>query len=491
METKEYKCSNLEHKYQKVFKYCGECNKFMCHQCYNYHIKLFNNSHHITDITEEKKELFTGFCEEENHNNKLEYFCKTHNVLCCSSCIEKNSEKAKHKNCEFIKIDSIKEEKNNILEKNFNMLEELSKNIKERVDNIKNYAEKNEEIKENIKSKILKTITIIRNKLNEREDELLSELDIFFSQLCPDEKEIKIFEKIPKKIKELLSKRNEITNKLNDNFLLNSFINDCINIEKEIQNINELNDKIKKYDINSEVKLFFYPQETEKDLTIIYNNIKFFGKLYQQESDLKNFFVIESEKEKNELQNKINELKEEIDNLKQKIEQKEKEYDKLMSNLNSVKYDLDSEKDENRNLRNKLNNFPKIKFTMRSRCALHKCLDCKDLGYNRSPHLWDYGHHNNNQIFEFERNYDGTYSIKNSASGLYLGIEGDRIAFRHKNENAQSFNLHHFGDGYYLFQEKGGGVIDLYGPQTHNGATIGKYSRNNGNNQQWKLVVHI
>ena len=190
------------------------------------------------------------------------------------------------------------------------------------------------------------------------------------------------------------------------------------------------------------------------------------------------------------MQKKIDELQDEIEKLKVKSEQKEKEYDKLKSNLNNIKSDLNKEIKEKNNLKNKLNNS-KIHFTMRSRCALNKCLDTQDLGYNRSPHLWDYGHHNANQIFEFENNNDGTYSIKNSASGLYLGMDNNRIAFKHKNENGQSFYLHHFGDGYYLFQERGGGIIDLTDFHANNGANIGKCHRNNSEAQQWKLVVHV
>ena len=30
-----------------------------------------------------------GLCKEENHSNILEYFCKSHNVLCCAACINK------------------------------------------------------------------------------------------------------------------------------------------------------------------------------------------------------------------------------------------------------------------------------------------------------------------------------------------------------------------------------------------------------------------
>ena len=115
----------------------------------------------------------------------------------------------------------------------------------------------------------------------------------------------------------------------------------------------------------------------------------------------------------------------------------------------------------------------------------------KSLNYGNSPHLWDYGHHNANQIFVLEKNYDGTYSIKSSRSGLYLGIDSNDINFRWKNENKQSFYLHHYGDGYYLIQEKSGSVIDLYSSNTNNGAKIGKWSRNNDNNQQWKFVIHL
>ena len=335
----------------------------------------------------------------------------------------------------------------------------------------------------------MKIITNIRNKLNEREDELLSELELIFSKLCPSEKKIIDYEKEPKKIKEILERKKDINQKLKDSFLLNSFINDCINIENELKKISELNDIINNYNINSELKIFFYPEENE--INLIYDNIKSFGKIYQQENDKKNFYIIKSEKEKNEYQIKINELKNDLDKLKKQEKQKEEELDKLKSNLNNIKKDLNEEIDKNKNLKNKIKNS-KIHFTIRSRCASNKCLDSKDLNYNNSPHLWDYEHNNKNQIFELEKNNDGTYSIKNSSSGLYLGMDNnDGIAFKHKNENRQSFYLHHLEDGYYLFQEKGGKVIDLYGPNTQNGTNIGMWDRHNADNQQWKLVIEL
>ena len=54
-------------------------------------------------------------------------------------------------------------------------------------------------LKEDLKSKIMKIITNLRNKLNEREDELFLEVDNIFSNIYPNEKLIKNYEKILKK----------------------------------------------------------------------------------------------------------------------------------------------------------------------------------------------------------------------------------------------------------------------------------------------------
>ena len=34
-------------------------------------------------------EVFIGICKEEDHLDKLKYFCKNHNKLCCGACISK------------------------------------------------------------------------------------------------------------------------------------------------------------------------------------------------------------------------------------------------------------------------------------------------------------------------------------------------------------------------------------------------------------------
>ena len=472
------KCSMNGHEEKNAIKFCIECNIFMCHQCFNHHKGLFNDKHHLLDITENDDNIFTGLCTEENHSNKLDHFCKTHNQLCCISCIGTNG---KHNNCQFCKIEDIKEEKKENLEKNMKALDDISNNIKESLIKLKDFSEKIEEQKEELKSKIMKTMTNIRNKLNEREDELLSNLESIFLDVYPSESIIQDYERLPKKISELSKKRNNANKNLNDSFFLNSYINDCVNIEKDFQKIKEINDSINKYDLNSKKEIYFFPEEN--DINKIYGEIKSFGKIYQQKDEKNNFFITESDKVIFELNKALKE------NEKDKLKMKE-EYNNLKSKLNEIQSQLNKEKNNNNNLRNELKNS-KIRFTMRSRCALNKCLDMKSLTYGNSPHLWDYGHHNANQIFELENNNDGTYSIKSSHSGLYLGIDPNRIAFRRRKENSQSFYVHHFGDGFYLFQEKCGAVIDLCDFHTENGSSIGKCGRNNSEAQQWKLVVHL
>ena len=60
----------------------------MCNKCDNYHTYIFPN-HNLMTLENDIIKIFTGFCKVENHQIKLEYFCKNHNVLCCGLCIAK------------------------------------------------------------------------------------------------------------------------------------------------------------------------------------------------------------------------------------------------------------------------------------------------------------------------------------------------------------------------------------------------------------------
>ena len=66
--------------------------------------------------------MFTGYCKEENHPMKLEYYCKNHNQLYCSICLCKLNKflYGQHKDCEVCAIQDIKDEK--LSEKKYRIL---------------------------------------------------------------------------------------------------------------------------------------------------------------------------------------------------------------------------------------------------------------------------------------------------------------------------------------------------------------------------------
>ena len=81
--------------------------------------------------------------------------------------------------------------------------------------------------------KIQKIFTKLRNIINDREDELLLEVDKKFKELYYNDDIIKQIGKLPNKIKVSLEKGKIINNNWNNN-KLNSLIDDCLNIENNI-----------------------------------------------------------------------------------------------------------------------------------------------------------------------------------------------------------------------------------------------------------------
>ena len=106
------KCSFKKHENIEAVSYCIECKVFMCNKCLNHHDN-FLESHHKFNLNQKIEEIFTGICEEEGHKNELEYFCKTHNKLCCLACIckIKTKENGHHFDCDICSIDEVKNEK--------------------------------------------------------------------------------------------------------------------------------------------------------------------------------------------------------------------------------------------------------------------------------------------------------------------------------------------------------------------------------------------
>ena len=247
MEESKKKCSYKDHKDNDAISYCSKCQIYMCNKCINSHSNLFNN-HDLYKLEKKIDDIFNDFCKEENHNNNiLEYYCKTHNQLCCAACITKikGHGKGEHNDCDICFIEDIKDEKKNKLKDNIKSLEDLSNKLIEEIKELEIIYAKINENKEKLKLNIQNIFINIRNSLNEREDKLLLEVDEQYNNYI-NEDIIKQSKKLPEKVKISLEKGKLIENEWNDNNKIYSLVNDCINIEKNIEHINMINENIKK-----------------------------------------------------------------------------------------------------------------------------------------------------------------------------------------------------------------------------------------------------
>ena len=283
MEKKENKCSFKDHKEIDAVSYCQECKLFMCDDCTEYHKGLFEN-HNLLNMDQNIKEIFNGYCEIKNHFQKLEYFCKTHNQLCCAACIAKikSKENGQHTDCNVCIIQEIKNEKKSKLKENLNYLKDLSINLEKTIKNLKkifgNFMKNKEELRQIIQNIFNK----IRNIINEREKELLLEADKQFNKLFINEEIMKRSEHLTSKVKLSLKKGKILDSQWNDNNILSSIINDCIIIENNIKETNLINENIKKCNKNKNIKITFNYDDIYNLLDIIkkfgmiyYNNYKF------------------------------------------------------------------------------------------------------------------------------------------------------------------------------------------------------------------------
>ena len=285
------KCSLEEHKEIDSKIICIECRIYMCNKCEVFHSKLFPN-HQIFNSDKDINDIFFGFCKEKNHINKAEFFCKSHNQLCCVACIAKikKDEIGKHKDCDICTIEEIKDTKKNKLEENIKYLKEISNTIQKRLEELKNIFILVDEKKQEIKKHIQNVFTKLRNELNNREEELLLNVDKTFDDNYFDEKIIKESEKLPEKIKDLLTKTENGNNYYNEK-QLSLFINFCINVENNIKSINEINTNIQKCKNVENKKIIFLPKD-EESINELILNIKKFGKLTDNEDSIENSLII-------------------------------------------------------------------------------------------------------------------------------------------------------------------------------------------------------
>ena len=299
-ETKNYYCSSKELERIKAISYCKKCEIYMCNKCEIIHSKLCQN-HQIFKLDKDLNEIFTGYCQEKNHNEKLEFFCKSHNKLCCVSCLCKIKDKGKgqHHDCEVCLLESIEDEKKAKLKDNIQNLDNLSNNLKDSINELKEIFEKLKENKENIKLEIQKEFTKLRNELNEREDQLLLQAENIFNENYFDESLIKESEKLPNKVSLSLEKGKILTQNWKEENL-NLLINECINIENNIKKIETINEKINYSKLNDVKIIFSKYKESEliesmkkygtikianilidlNDSLILSNNYKYFETIY-------------------------------------------------------------------------------------------------------------------------------------------------------------------------------------------------------------------
>ena len=170
MEVQKRKCSLRTHSEIDAVSYCQDCKKYFCNKCQNFHSEMFQDHNPIN--LNKINEVFIDKCKEDNHNDKLEFFCKEHNTLCCACCITKikNERYGQHHDCTIFEINDIKDEKRNKLKENINNLEELFKQIEKSIEELKRIFEEINKNKEELKMKVQTIFTKIRNVLNEKED---------------------------------------------------------------------------------------------------------------------------------------------------------------------------------------------------------------------------------------------------------------------------------------------------------------------------------
>ena len=452
MEFHNKKCSSKDHSNNNAILYCYNCQIYLCKKCESFHSNLFQN-HSLFKLEQDIKDIFTRNCQKDNHNQILEFYCKTHNELCCASCIciLKGKGKGQHSSCEICFLEDVKEVKKNNLKDNLNTLEELSIKLDESINTLKNAFNKINERKEKIKIKFMEIFTKLRNDLNQREDEILLDIDNEFKNNFFGEDFVRNAEKLPKKIEISLEKGKKIDGNWGNENKLNLLINDCIKIEKNIQDIKTMNGHIEKY------------KNSDKDIYIKYEKQNYDDEINYCSQILKNIF----KQDKSNIYIKQKEMEKDINDLNQKISH-------LYDSIFLIKF-----------------NISEYSFAFFSRINETTCFDTSSEGLY--PHLWKFQTNNINQIFTIIRNKDETYLIRNKHSGNFVGIEDKdgewKLVMSKKGENYQKFKFIYVEKDYFLIEDEKGKFIDLINNVAQNGAQIKPNDKTDSLCQQWKIQL--
>ena len=281
MDNSFLKCSSKIHQNDKATSYCQDCRIYMCEKCQKMHLEYYTHNQININENENQKDIFTGICKEENHINYLDFYCKTHNKLCCLACISKINKKGygQHKDCEICIIEDIKEEKRLKFKENIKEFENLSNTVNVSINQLKKTFEEINNKKEEMKLKIQKIFTKFRNELNNREDELLLMIDNKFNNSFIKEDNIKNFEKLPIQITKVLEEIKLIDKDWEIN-KLNYFLNYCNSIENNINNIKKENESLQSSILSKIYSIYYNPKESE--VNEIVEKIKSLGDIYYE-----------------------------------------------------------------------------------------------------------------------------------------------------------------------------------------------------------------
>ena len=306
MENQNKKCSQKKHSDINAVIYCVDCKRYLCNKCKNNHSELFED-HQFCNLDKNANDFFTGMCNENNHNIPLEYFCRNHNKLCCAACVTKieGEGKGQHANCNINLLKEIKDEKVNNLNKNIKILENLYSKLEKTINDIKSLFQEINKKKEDLKLKIQKIFTKLRCAIDEREKNLLIDVENEYNRFFIHEDVIVKSEKLPNKIKSALEKGKIINEGKNNNIKLNMLINDCINVENSAHEINEIYDLIEKCNLNKNMKILFNPDDNGINKFI--SEINSFGGIVNDKTNIKINSKILSELDMNKIQNWLKE----------------------------------------------------------------------------------------------------------------------------------------------------------------------------------------
>ena len=235
MEYQTKKCSSKKHEDSDAINYCQFCRVYLCEQCQKIHDELYN--HPLTQLKSSLNDNISNFCSLDNHNNKLDFYCKTHNVLCCAACISKLKLKGngQHSECDISLLDDIKVEKKNNLNDNIKTLEQKKNTLEPMLNEMKKIVGKINESKKAEKEKIKIEFIKLRDALDNREKTLLNEVDKKIADFFFDDDYIQKNENLAKTIEVSLEKGKLLSQNLEKENII-TLIDNCLNVENNINN---------------------------------------------------------------------------------------------------------------------------------------------------------------------------------------------------------------------------------------------------------------